>query len=81
MALAMESVTYSTTSINKAAELHGISKTTENHLSGQVKPGSPPGPKPYLLPSKEKVSAPLLTALSIALGRTMYEVMRIIEGY
>ena len=82
MAEAMECATSGTTSINKAAELYGVPKTTFiDCLSGRVIPGSRPGPKPYLQSSEEtELACHLLGASSIGLGKTRYEVMRIAEG-
>ena len=82
MAEAMECGTSGTTSINKAADLYGVPKTTlKDRLSGRVIPGSCPGPKPYLQSSEEtELASHLLSASSIGLGKTRYEVMRIAEG-
>ena len=82
MTEAMECATSGTISINKAAELYGVPKTTlKDHLSGRVIPGSRPGPKPHLQSSEEtELVSHLLSMSSIGLGKTRYEVMRIAEG-
>ena len=82
MSQAMECATSVTASINKSAELYGVPKTTlKDRLSGRVVPGSLPGPKPYLQSSEEsELASHLLSASSIGLGKTRYEVMRIAEG-
>ena len=43
-----------TTNYNKAAELHGVPKSTlKDRLSGRVEVGCVPGPRPYLHRSEE----------------------------
>ena len=82
MTQAMECASSGTVSRNKAADLHGVPRSTlKDRLSGRVKPGSLPGPKPYLLPSEEgELASYLLSAANIGLGKTRYEVMRMAEG-
>jgi hypothetical protein len=42
-------------SANKAADLHGVPRSTlKNRLSGRVEHGKNPGPKPYLTRDEEK---------------------------
>ena len=82
MARAIECAQSGTTSYNKAAEVHGVPKSTlKDRLSGRVEAGCLPGPRPYLQPSEEvELTSHLLSASKIGLGKTRYEVMRIAEG-
>ena len=55
MEAAMESALSGNMSINRAAELHGVPRTTlQDRLSGRVQHGKNPGPIPYLTTSEEK---------------------------
>ena len=82
MAQATECAKSGTASYNKAAELYGAPKSTlKDRLSGRVKVGCCPGPRPYLHRSEEEeFTSHLLSASTIELGKTRYEVMRIVEG-
>ena len=62
--------------------MYGVRKTTlKDHISGQADPGSHPGPEPCPHSLKEsELASHLLSASSIGLGKTRYEVTRIAEG-
>ena len=70
-------------SANKAADLHGIPRSTlKDRLSGRVVHGTNPGPKPYLTRDEEtELSAQLLQASSIGLGRTRRDVKSIVGSF
>ena len=70
-------------SANKAADLHGVPRSTlKDHLSGRVEHGKNPGPQPYLTCDEEqKLSAHLLRASSIGLGKTYHDVKSIVGLY
>ena len=54
MVAAMEADKDGTISINKSALLHGVLPTTlKDRLSGRVKHGTKPGPRPYLNDQEE----------------------------
>ena len=58
MLAAMEAVKDRTMSINKSALLHGVPPTTlKDRLSGRVKHGTKPGPRPYLNDCEERALA------------------------
>ena len=82
MAQAIECAKSGTASYNKAAELYGVPNSIlKDRLSGCVEVGCRPGPKPYLHRSEEEeLTSHLLSASTIGLGKTRYEVMRIVEG-
>ena len=62
MDVALYSVTYDGLSGNKAADLHGVPRSTlKDRLSGRVKHGTKPGPKLYL--SNAVAQRPLLLLL------------------
>ena len=70
-------------SANKAADLHGVPRSTlKDRLSGRVVHGTNPGPKPYLTRDEEtELSAHLLQASSIGLGRTRRDVKSIVGSF
>jgi len=54
MSAALQSVATQGVSGNKAADLHGVPRSTlKDRLSGQVVQSTRPGPKPYLSPTEE----------------------------
>ena len=54
MKAAMKSVIDDSLSANRAADLHGVPRSTlKDHLSGRVIHGTKPGPKPYLTVDEE----------------------------
>ena len=68
-------------SVRKAAELHGVPKSTlGDRITGRVLPGKKSGPEPYL---NEKEEAELVTFLlrlsSIGYGRTRKDVLVLVE--
>ena len=82
MAAAMESALSENMSINKAAELHGVPRTTlQDRLSGRVEHGKNPGPVPYLSSSEEKKLCDyLLSSAEVGYGKTRKEVKCIAEA-
>ena len=69
MDAALYSVTHDLLSGNKAADLHGVPRSTlKDRLSGRVKHGTKPGPKPYLSAEEEaELTSHLLQAVKGAL--------------
>ena len=82
MLATMEAVKDETVSINKSALLHGVPLTTlKDRLSGRVKHGIKPGPRPYLNDGEESALADHLTeAAKIGYGKTRKEVKSIAES-
>lgn len=83
MVSAMETVKSGTVSINKAALLHLVPRTTlKNHLSGRVVHGTKPGPKPYLAQEEETVLCDHLTeaATKAGYGKIRTQVKLIVES-
>ena len=78
----MESALSGNMSINRAAELHGVSRTTfHDRLSGRVQHGKNPGPIPYLTTSEEKELCDyLLSSAEVGYGKTRKEVKHIAEA-
>ena len=68
--------------VNKAAELHGIPKTTlKDRVSGRVAQGSKSGPKSYLTDQEEKQLADYLIEVAEAgYGKTRKQVKAMVEG-
>ena len=76
-------VSASEMSANKAADLHGVPRSTlKDHLNGRVIHGTNPGPVPYLSRNEEtELSTHLLQATSMGLGRTRRDVLSIVGSY
>ena len=68
--------------VNKAAELHGVPKSTlKDRVSGRVAHGSKPGPKTYLTSQEETQLANYLLDVSEAgYGKTRKQVKAMVEG-
>ena len=83
MDAALYSVTHDGLSGNKAADLHGVPRSTlKDRLSGRVKHGTKPGPKPYLTVEEEaELTSHLLQAADIGFGKTRRDVKCIVETY
>ena len=79
---AMEAASSGTVSVNKAADMYGVPRSTlKDRLSGRVVHGIKPGPRPYLRKSEERELAEHLKELAeIGLGKTRGEVLRIAES-
>ena len=82
MLSAMESVQSGMVSANKAAEIHGVPRSTlKDRLSGRTVHGVKPGPRPYLQEAEEKeLSDYLITAAKVGYGKTRKEVKGIAEN-
>ena len=82
MCAAMEETMSGSRSANKAADLHGVPRSTlKDRLSGRVKHGRKPGPRPYLEQSEEtKLSDYILQAARIGYGKTQKDVLSIAES-
>ena len=76
MDAALYSVTHDLLSRNKAADLHGVPRSTlKDRLSGRVKHGTKPGPKPYLSAEEEaELTSHLLQAADLGFGKTRRDV-------
>ena len=83
MEAAMKNVLNGTLSANKAADIHGVTRTTlKDRLSGCVEHWTNPGQKPYLTVEEEsELSSHLLQALELGLGKTRRDMMCLVEGY
>ena len=83
MDAALYSVTHDGLSGNRAADLHGVPRSTlKDRLSGRVKHGTNPGPKPYLTVEEEaELTSHLLQAADIGFGKTRRDVKCIVETY
>lgn len=81
MTAAMKAVKDGTTSINKAALLHGVPRTTlKDRLSGRVEHGTKPGPKRYLSSEEERDLADhLVGAAKVGYRKTRRQVLSIAE--
>ena len=81
MIAAMEDVRDGKMSINRSASVHGVPRTTlKDRLSGRVKHGTKPGPKPYLTNEEEaSLANHLVEAASIGYGKTRKEVKILVE--
>ena len=81
MAAALKTVAEGT-GVNKAARDHGVPATTlRDRVSGKVKVGSKPGPKPYLEPKEEKeLGSFLKECANVGYGRTRSDVMHVVES-
>ena len=73
----MEAATKGTLSANKAADLHGVPRSTlKDRLSGCVAHGVKLGPRPYLTAEEEaELSSHLLQASDMGLGKTRQDVL------
>ena len=83
MLAAIESVQTDHMSGNKAADLHGVPRSTlKDRLSGRVSHGTKSGPVPYLsVTEEEELSTHLLDASKIGYGKTRRDVMCLVETY
>ena len=82
MDAALYSVTHDGLSGNRAADLHGVPRSTlKDRLSGRVKHGTNPGPKPYLTVEEAELTSHLLQAAGIGFGKTRRDVKCIAETY
>lgn len=83
MDAALYSVMHNGLSGNKAADLHGVPRSTlKDRLSGRVKHGTKSGPKPYLTVEEEaELTSHLLQAADIGFGKTRRDVKCIVETY
>ena len=70
-------------SANMAAAMHGVPPSTlKDILSGRVKHGDKPGPKPYLYSEEEEeLVTHLLKVSSLGYGKTRRDVCSIVEQY
>jgi len=80
---ALQSVATQGVSGNKAADLHGVPRSTlKDRLSGQVVHSTRPGPKPYLSPTEEaELSSHPLDAPNMGFGKTWWDVKCLVETY
>ena len=83
MTSACKSVLEDGISANKAAAIHGVPPSTlKDRLSGRVKHGDMPGPKPYLSTEEEQgLATHLIEASSMGYGKTRRDVYSIVEQY
>ena len=83
MKAAMKSVIDDSLSANRAADLHGVPRSTlKDCLSGRVIHGTKPGPKPYLTVDEEgELSQHLLQASAMGLGKTRRDVKCLVEVF
>ena len=79
---AMNAVIYKGMSISKAAEIHGVPRTTLNdHVLGKVLPGAKCGAPTVLSTSEEQDLVDfLIKSASIGCGRTRKEVVNIVSS-
>ena len=79
---AMNAVIYKGMSISKAAEIHGVPRTTLNdHVLGKVLPGAKCGAPTVLSTSEEQDLVDfLIKSASIGCGRTRKEVVDIVSS-
>ena len=81
MEAALAAATKRTLSGNKAADLHGVPRSTlhEGLLSGRVVHRVKSGPRPYLTAEEEaELSSHLLQASEIGLGKTRRDVLTLV---
>ena len=80
---ALKSVQKDGLSGNMAADLHGVPRSTlKDRLSGRVRHGTKPGPKPYLsIQEESELATHLLQAADIGFGKTRRDVKCIVEEY
>ena len=69
---ALKSVQKDGLSGNMAADLHGVPRSTlKDRLSGRVRHGTKPGPKPYLsIQEESELATHLLQTADIGFGKT-----------
>ena len=81
MASVMEAVK-SDSGINQAALYHDVPRATlKNRLSGHVKDGTLPGPRPYLMSDEEnELATYLVDCTAIGFKKTGRVVMKIVES-
>ena len=77
---ALHSILQDGLSGNKAADIHGVPRSTlKDRLSGRIKHGSP---KPYLTNEEEaQLSSHLLAASQVGFGKTRRDVKCLVETY
>ena len=70
-------------SINQAATVHGVPKSTlKDRVSGRVQHGSKPGPEPYFSKEEEAEISTFLQKCSVmGYGKTRRDVLNISEGF
>ena len=68
---------------NRAADLHGVPRSTlKDRLSGRVQHGVNPGPKPYLSKEEESELADhLIHVANLGYGKTCRDVKCLVERY
>ena len=67
-------------SIRRAAELHGIPRSTlHDHVSGRVKDLSRPGPQPYLSSSEDELVVFLLKCAKMGYPHTRQQILAIVQ--
>ena len=78
---AMKAVHDGKMSINRAAVEHGVPPTTlKDRLSGRVKHGTKPGPRPYLSPEEEEeVALFVVNCSKMGYGKTQRQVLQMVE--
>ena len=83
MTAVMKSVLDDGLSRNKAATLHGVPPSAlKDCLSGRVKHGDKPGPKPYLnVEEEQELATHLIKASNIGYGKTRRDVLSIVEQF
>ena len=83
MLAAIDSAVQDGLSANRAADLHRVPRSTlKDRLSGRVKHGVKPGPRPYLSAEEESdLSKYLLEVVSFGYGKTRREVQNLVESY
>ena len=79
MLLAMQAVKNGSTSITRAAKLHGVPRQTlQDRVSGRVQHGVRPGPKPYLSSTEENdLAGFLVDASKVGYGKSRQQVKAI----
>ena len=83
MADAISSVQKDHLSGNKAADLHGVPRSTlKDRLSGRVQHGVKPGPVPYLTKEEEsELTSHLVHVANLGYGKTRRDVKCLVEKY
>ncbi len=82
MKAAIKAVQDGLTSINRAADEHGVPRTTlKDRLSGRVVHGTNPGPRPYLNKEEEsELSTFLVEASKVGYGKTKKQIEQMVES-
>ena len=83
MKAALESVIKDGLSQNRAADLHGVPRSTlKDRLSGKVIHGTNPGPQSYLSSSEElELASFLVDAVKMGYSRTRHDVKCLVETH